>query len=93
MVLVEHTQVHVIWERVRLMANGSSIFVLVGRVQFFSILHTARIIKSRQELLPRGVQGPVLEKEVRVCQPQIPCGIQGGARHVNSIALRAAWDE
>jgi hypothetical protein len=34
-------------------------------------------VKSR--VTPRWVQNPALEQEVRVCQPQFPCGIMGGA--------------
>jgi hypothetical protein len=34
--------------------------------------HREKHVRSRAT--PRGTQGPVLEQEVRVCQPQIPCG-------------------
>jgi hypothetical protein len=45
--------------------------------------------KPIQELLPVGYMAPYLRR-VRVCQPQSPRGIMGGARHVCSAALCVA---
>ena len=51
------------------------------------------LLLSSQELLPRGVQCPVLEQGVRVCQQQVPClnNVRCEGRHVLSAAFLAAW--